>query len=124
MRCLSLSKTEQYHQCIKKIIRKINIYICYMSNKYENSPTVEAEKDISEKLVTRTSIIGDIIRENPFAVEIFMDYGVHCVGCHVSDFETLEQGILGHGFSEGELLDIINELNELILNPPENYDAV
>jgi len=53
-----------------------------------------------------------------------MDYGVHCVGCHVSDFETLEQGILGHGFSEGELLDIINELNELILNPPENYDAV
>ncbi len=93
-------------------------------NKYDNSPTVEAEKTITEKLVTRSSIIGDIIRENPFAVEIFMDYGVHCVGCHVSDFETLEQGILGHGFSEGELLDIINELNELILNPPENYDAI
>jgi hybrid cluster-associated redox disulfide protein len=76
------------------------------------------------KPVTRNSIIGDIIREYPFAIEIFMDYGVHCVGCHVSDFETLEQGILGHGFSEGELLDIIDELNEMILNPPENYDAI
>ena len=69
--------------------------------------------------ITRKTIIGDVIRSYPFAVEIFMDYGIHCVGCHVSDFETLEQGILGHGFSEGELLDIINELNEMVKNPPE-----
>jgi len=100
------------------------------NSKYENSPVINVEEssdakiiDETKKLVTKTSIIGDIIRENPFAVEIFMDYGVHCVGCHVSDFETLEQGILGHGFSEGELMDIMNELNEMILNPPENYNA-
>jgi hybrid cluster-associated redox disulfide protein len=64
-------------------------------------------------------MIGDIIRKHPFAAEIFMDYGIHCVGCHVSDFETIEQGILGHGFSEGELLDIIDEINEMIQDPPD-----
>lgn len=69
--------------------------------------------------VTRQTIIGDIVRKYPFSVEIFMDYGVHCVGCHVSDFETLEQGILGHGFSEGELLELIDEINEMIKNPPK-----
>lgn len=72
--------------------------------------------------VTRQTIIGDIVRKYPFSVEVFMDYGVHCVGCHVSDFETLEQGILGHGFSEGELLELIDELNEIIKNPPEDDD--
>lgn len=72
--------------------------------------------------VTRQTIIGDIVRKHPFSVEVFMDYGVHCVGCHVSDFETLEQGILGHGFSEGELLELIDELNEIIKNPPEDDD--
>lgn len=72
--------------------------------------------------VTRTTIIGDVVRSYPFSAEIFMDYGIHCVGCHVSDFETLEQGILGHGFSEGELLDIINELNEMIQDPPDDNE--
>jgi len=83
-------------------------------------PTVEAPEE--KFIVTRETIIGDILRKQPFAVEIFMDYGIHCVGCHVSDFETIEQGVLGHGFSEGELLDIINELNELIENPPKDNE--
>ncbi len=69
--------------------------------------------------ITKKTIIGDIVRSYPFTVEIFFDYGVHCASCHVSEFETLEQGILSHGFSEGELLELIDELNEAIQNPPE-----
>lgn len=99
-----------------------------MSDKYNNSPSIEIQEtkelNTEKPLIHRNSIIGDIIRDHPFSVEIFMDYGVHCVGCHVSDFESLEQGILGHGFSEGELLDIINELNEMIQNPPEDYEEI
>ena len=51
-----------------------------------------------------------------------MDYGVHCVGCSASSFETMEQGILGHGFSEGELMDILMEINDAIKNPPEEFE--
>lgn len=69
--------------------------------------------------ITRNTIIGDIVRMYPFTVEIFFDYGVHCASCHVNEFETLAQGILGHGFSEGELMDLIDELNDAIQNPPE-----
>ena len=80
--------------------------------------TIESPEE--QFIVTKQTIIGDIIRKYPFSIEIFMDYGIHCVGCHISDFETIEQGITGHGFSEGELLDIINEINEMIQDPPED----
>ena len=72
--------------------------------------------------ISRTSIIGDIILKYPYSVEVFMDYGIHCIGCSAASFETMEQGILGHGFSEGELLDILKELNEMVLNPPEEFE--
>jgi hybrid cluster-associated redox disulfide protein len=83
------------------------------------------QKNLPEKKskeIARNTIIGDIITDYPFAAEVFMDYGIHCVGCSASSFETLEQGILGHGFSEGELLDIIKELNEIVQNPPEEFE--
>jgi iron-sulfur cluster assembly protein len=69
---------------------------------------------MQKNIIDRSSIIGDIVRIHPFTVEIFMDYGVHCAGCHISDFETLEQGILGHGFTEEDLETIIHDLNESI----------
>ncbi|MEI7511601.1 MAG: DUF1858 domain-containing protein [Candidatus Peregrinibacteria bacterium] len=69
--------------------------------------------DSEKTFVSRDDMIGEVLREYPDAVEIFMDYGIHCVGCHINEYETLEQGILGHGFSEEDLEDILRELNEL-----------
>ncbi len=66
-----------------------------------------------KSVITRHHMIGEVLREYPDAIEIFMDYGIHCVGCHISEYETLEQGILGHGFLEEELEDILKELNDL-----------
>lgn len=71
-------------------------------------------KKMSEEkfLITRNSLIGDVLREYPDAIEIFLDYGISCVGCHISEYETLEQGILGHGFTEEDLEGIIREIQE------------
>ncbi|HLD98368.1 MAG TPA: iron-sulfur cluster assembly accessory protein, partial [Candidatus Nanoarchaeia archaeon] len=41
-------------------------------------------------------------------------FGIHCVGCGASGFETLEEGVLGHGFSEEELDILVNNLNKAI----------
>ena len=64
--------------------------------------------------VEKTMIIGEIVSMFPEAAEVIQGYGVHCVGCHANAYETLEQGILGHGFSEDELQDLVDELNEYI----------
>jgi hybrid cluster-associated redox disulfide protein len=38
--------------------------------------------------------------------------GLHCIGCHMSAYETIEQGCLAHGFSKKEIDDLIKKLNE------------
>lgn len=94
-----------------------------MTENTSKMPAVNTEK--KEEIpfeITRTTIIGDIMSKYPYAAEVFMDYGIHCVGCSASSFESMEQGILGHGFSEGELLDIIKELNDMVANPPEEFE--
>jgi len=68
--------------------------------------------------ITKDMIIQDILAEHPnkamLISEILMDFGIHCVGCGASGFETLEEGVLGHGFSEEELDILVNNLNKAI----------
>lgn len=64
--------------------------------------------------VTKDWTMGEIIQKYPIAVEVMSKYGLHCFGCHVSAWETLEQGILGHGGSEQDINNMINEINGLI----------
>lgn len=69
---------------------------------------------MAEEFVTRGTTIGDLIKEYPEAAEIVTSYGLHCVGCHVAFWETLEQGCRGHGMPEEVIDELIGELNEFI----------
>lgn len=40
--------------------------------------------------------------------------GLHCVGCQAATWETLEVGMLGHGFDEKAIDQLINSLNKVI----------
>ncbi len=73
---------------------------------------------MEQQLVTKNTVIGDILAQNPEKAmelsQILMDFGIHCVGCMASGFETLEQGVLGHGYAEEELEVLVNGLNQAI----------
>jgi iron-sulfur cluster assembly accessory protein len=56
-------------------------------------------------------IIGDVVMAFPQAVSIMLRYGLHCVGCHASEFDTLEDGARGHGMSDEEIVGMISEIN-------------
>ncbi len=62
--------------------------------------------------ITKDMTLTEIIDQVPAAPDIMLDYGLHCFGCAFNGYETLEQGILGHGMSEGDLETILRELNE------------
>ena len=68
--------------------------------------------------ITKNTLIAEILAENPekaqLLSEIMLDFGIHCVGCGAAAFETLEQGVLGHGFSEEDLNNLIKEINKLL----------
>ena len=48
-------------------------------------------------MITKDTIIGDVIKENENAVGILMSFGMGCVGCPSSQMETIEQACSIHG---------------------------
>ncbi len=61
--------------------------------------------------ITKEDTIGDILYKLPAAQEILLSYGLGCVGCSVSTYESLEDGVFGHGFTENDLSEILEDLN-------------
>ena len=68
--------------------------------------------------INKDMLIGDVLEKNPTKsaalANVMLSYGLHCVGCHASTMETLEQGIVGHGLTEKDLNDMLSELNAII----------
>ena len=71
-------------------------------------------KEINKLLITKDMTIGDVVAKYPACIETLQSAGVHCVGCHVSYFETLEQGFKGHGMSDEEIDLVISNLNTAV----------
>jgi hybrid cluster-associated redox disulfide protein len=64
-----------------------------------------------KKEITRQTIIADTIKINPMAPQIMFKYGLHCIGCHVSLYETIEQGCMTHGMDDAQIDSMVKELN-------------
>ncbi len=75
-------------------------------------------EQIQKQEITKDIPIAEILAMHPdkahLLSEILMEFGIHCVGCGASTFETLQEGVLGHGFSESDLNKLILDLNKAI----------
>jgi hybrid cluster-associated redox disulfide protein len=69
-----------------------------------------------KKQITRQTIIADAVKINPQAPQIMFTYGLHCIGCHVSLWETIEQGCMGHGMDSKQIDKMVDELNKGVEN--------
>ena len=75
---------------------------------------MEQEAKQVRQLITKDMTIGDVVVKHPAVIEPLQAAGVHCVGCHVSYHETLEQGFKGHGMSDEEVDMVISKLNAAV----------
>lgn len=57
-------------------------------------------------------LIGEIVARYPNVLPVFLKYGLHCVGCRVSPYETLEEGSFGHGMPKEVYDAMLAEANE------------
>lgn len=81
----------------------------------------KSSKKIIKKIVTKKTVgpinktmtIGDVAEKYPQAVEIMGKYGLHCIGCHVSPFESIEQGCLAHGLNSKDIDKMVDEMNAI-----------
>lgn len=65
-----------------------------------------------EKKITKDMAIGDVVYKHPETIEVFMNHGLHCVGCAVAQFENIEQGCKAHGIDADELVKDLNDALE------------
>nr|WP_027872249.1 hydroxylamine reductase [[Eubacterium] cellulosolvens] len=66
----------------------------------------------SDQLIRPDMIVGDIVQQYPQLVDVMMSCGLHCIGCGVSQVETLEEACMTHGLDVYDMLDVLNdELN-------------
>ncbi|MEW6295360.1 MAG: DUF1858 domain-containing protein [Candidatus Diapherotrites archaeon] len=64
------------------------------------------------KKITKEMTMQEILELKPEAAQTMMKNGLHCLGCHVSMYETLEQGCLAHGMDGKKINEIVKEINK------------
>ena len=58
--------------------------------------------------VTKQSLIGDILDADRETATLFLEMGMHCLGCPASRGESLEEACAVHGVSVDEMVEKIN----------------
>ena len=61
-----------------------------------------------KKNITKNMLVGDVVKKHPELVETMLEHGMHCVGCHVATWETLEQAAAGHGIDPDKFIKKLN----------------
>ena len=58
--------------------------------------------------------IMEVIEKFPDAVQVFLMYGLACIGCGYSEFETIEAGAFGHGMDDEMINLMIEDANKVV----------
>lgn len=61
--------------------------------------------------VTKDMIISDVLQINRALAPIFMQHGLHCLGCAAANNETIGEAAMVHGIDADML---INDLNAFL----------
>jgi len=61
---------------------------------------------------TKDMTIREILMANPKTAEIFMAYGMHCLGCPGATGESVEQAAMVHGFDADKLIEDLNKVDK------------
>ena len=60
-------------------------------------------------IITKNTIIGDILDTDGSVAPFFLEIGMHCLGCPSSRGETVEEACMVHGVDCDKLLALVNE---------------
>ena len=89
---------------MKKLIKKIP------ARKILSKTKIEVPKKKFE--VKKTMTFAELLKKKPQAMNDLFEAGLHCIGCHMSAYETIEQGCLTHGMTKKEIDELIGRLNK------------
>ncbi len=73
-----------------------------------NNMEVKDVKNAADVITADTNII-EAVQAHPEIMQVFADYGLGCIGCMASQFETIGEGAGAHGLDVPALIKDINE---------------
>lgn len=59
--------------------------------------------------ITKEMSIGEVVRQYPETVPVFLEHGLGCLGCALAHFENIAQGAKAHGIDLEGLMVALNE---------------
>lgn len=71
-------------------------------------------KKSKKQPITKEIGINVLVEKHPEVIPLLMAYGLHCVGCSFSEFDTLENGARIHGMDDEVLQMMIDDINRVI----------
>ena len=71
-------------------------------------------KELIHKEMTISDIFSKFPQKGQRLAQTMTSAGLHCVGCQAATWETLEVGMLGHGFNEQDIEALIGKLNAIL----------
>ena len=66
-----------------------------------------------KNVVDKNMYIADVLNMDAGTVPIFLQNGLHCLGCALSSGESIEEACMVHGLDCDDLLDQLNEFFSL-----------
>jgi len=74
----------------------------------------KAKKTVEKDAITKDMTIGDVVAKYPEAAHVMIQGGLHCIGCRVAMWETIEQGAKAHGLTDDEIKKMVRDMNLFI----------
>ncbi len=58
--------------------------------------------------VEKSMSLGEVLSAYPGTARVFMEFGMHCLGCPHATAESIEMACAAHGANADELVDQLN----------------
>lgn len=62
----------------------------------------------SEKPITRQTLVQEIVQDHPATVLVFIRHGLHCPGCYMAPFHTVEDSAHAYQIAIDPLVHDLN----------------
>ncbi|HEY8910358.1 MAG TPA: DUF1858 domain-containing protein [Desulfosporosinus sp.] len=65
-------------------------------------------------MLTKEMTVGEVLRTYPQTVQVFLELGMHCLGCPSSTMESIEGAALTHGKNADDLVAQLNKAIKVV----------
>lgn len=62
-----------------------------------------------KEYISSNTLVGEIVRTYPEAIEVLMSKGMHCLGCPASQAESISDACIVHGLNPDDIITAVND---------------